>query len=597
MVDLPQYIERLNKQQKDVVCYTGNVYLTACPGSGKTRTLVSKLAYNYLNNKNSLKKMVAITYTNRAADEMLERLVEMGIELDSIWIGTIHSFCIEFILRPYSMYCPRLRKGYRIIDDYRKQNYIQVIADDLNITLNNNDRVNTEPSLDGEFDKHYKFTKIVKEYHKKLKENKELDFFLILFYAYKIINENDILCQKLAATFQSIYIDEFQDTNNAQYNIISKIFKSNNSIEILFAGDVNQAIYTSLGGMAKTQDEIESLFGCSFNPMSLNGCYRSTQEIINFYSHFAISGIQINSLKQSQDNCIIHYNYSIGKEKICENIAVLIKSLLDDNIKLEDICILSPQWWLIFPIAKKLKDMLPDIQFDAPEITPIKKNPLNIMYNISKLALTQPGNRSWYRKRVARNIIEMLNEHYQISSEDIEEYKLLKLINSVDPALYASGVEYIKRCSNNLFSSLPINPLSNTNFSKDYEDFFENIDSRVHNHKLDSSTSSLIKSFKEKDGIVINTIHGVKGEEYKVVICFGLLKGYLPHWNNIYGDRDYGSEVANKLLYVLLSRAKEQLYLISENNRTTSTGNLYIPTIELTNIVFGHSNNFTIQLP
>ena len=549
-----------------------------------------------MSNLTSIKKLIAITYTNRAADEMLERLTDMGVDSENIWIGTIHAFCIEYILRPYSMYNKRLRKGYRIIDDYKKRTYIEEIADELDIELRFFDHVNTEPTLQGKLDNTDKFYPIIIDYHKKLLDNKELDFSLILYYAYKIINMNPVLCQKLSNAFRCIFIDEFQDTNNIQYHIISSIFCSNNDIKILFAGDPNQAIYTGLGGVAKTHSEIEVLFKESFKHMNINGCYRSTQEIINFYSNFATNKMDISTLKTSQDNCLLYYNQSVAKDSLSKTLGNIINKQINNNVALKDICILAPQWWLIYPFAREIKSMLPNVKFDAPEITPIKKNPLNIMYNISKIALTEPGHRSLYRKRIALSIIETLNEDYQIYTGDIEEFKVLKQINSVNSEIYTSGIEYIKACTKTLFKSLPISPLANKKFSKDYDDFFESIEDRISRYSLDDSTSSFINSFKEKEGIVINTIHGIKGEEYKVVICFGLLKGYLPHWNNVINDIDDGFEVANKLLYVLVSRAKEQIYLISETGRETQAGNPLIPTCELIDIVNMVNKDFNILI-
>ena len=97
--------------------------------------------------------------------------------------------------------------------------------------------------------------------------------------------------------------------------------------------------------------------------------------------------------------------------------------------------------------------------------------------------------------------------------------------------------------------------------------------------------------FKEKDGVVINTIHGVKGEEYNTVIAFGLLEGHLPHWDYIYKEdlQCKRASETNKLLYVLCSRAKQNLFLFSERGRLTQKGNEYIKTKELGEIKFDYN--------
>lgn len=103
--------KEINKEQSDAIVEEENVLLIACPGSGKTRTLTYKVAYELSKLTSEKKHIIAITYTNRAADEIKERIDLLGVETKQLWIGTIHSFCLEWILRPYSCYNSRLKKG------------------------------------------------------------------------------------------------------------------------------------------------------------------------------------------------------------------------------------------------------------------------------------------------------------------------------------------------------------------------------------------------------------------------------------------------------------------------------------------------------
>lgn len=110
-------LSKLNKEQEAAVNDDGNVLLIACPGSGKTHTLVNKVAKELSNIETHRKFIVAITYTNNAAEEMKIRIKKMGINIDQLWVGTIHSFCLEWILRPYSMYAESLSGKFEIIDE------------------------------------------------------------------------------------------------------------------------------------------------------------------------------------------------------------------------------------------------------------------------------------------------------------------------------------------------------------------------------------------------------------------------------------------------------------------------------------------------
>ena len=159
---------------------------------------------------------------------------------------------------------------------------------------------------------------------------------------------------------------------------------------------------------------------------------------------------------------------------------------------------------------------------------------------------------------------------------------MLKIINSVIKPLDADGIEVYKNVVGKIMTSLKVDLSFEEALDSCYKQFLEKTNERVRINSLSTACCDLAKCFEEKHGVVISTIHGVKGEEYNTVIAFGLLNGFIPHWNDIYsGDR---RENAYKLLYVLGSRAKENLYLISETGRKTQKGVSYTATEEVINV-------------
>lgn len=182
MNDEFSFLNTLNSEQREVCNDLTNYLITACPGSGKTRTLIYRLAFFQKKYPDSQKYNIAITYTNRAAIEIDNRLNEMGIDLSSIWTGTIHQFCMNFIIRPYAMYSNDLKKGYHVIDEYVQRRYCLEIAKELGI--------------DVRFKNPLEFDLINKLYHQRLKDNKEIDFDMILEISkylvtnYQFISEN-----------------------------------------------------------------------------------------------------------------------------------------------------------------------------------------------------------------------------------------------------------------------------------------------------------------------------------------------------------------------------------------------------------------------
>ncbi|MBD5489149.1 MAG: ATP-dependent helicase [Lachnospiraceae bacterium] len=554
------FLKDLNEKQKYVCVSEDNFILTACPGSGKTRTLTYRLAFLCKKFAGSRLLNIAITYTNRAAEEIEERLVGLNIETSSIWTGTIHSFCLNYIIRPYAMYHSRLKCGYRIIDEYIRDEYVKSIAKELGIRGYINDLRKNEC--------------IKKKYYNLLEKNKEIDFDLILLYACDLISNNNFIAENISGIIRSIHIDEYQDTNEIQYSILARIINANPKINILFIGDVNQAIYGSLGGVAKSAKEIRKLYPVNFTEECLSGCYRSSQRIVDYYKHFEVSYTGVYSVACHKEELgIIKYNSIISRDEMPYEIAQIIKNELSAGVKENEICIVAPSWYRIWQFTNQLRKLMPETKFDAPDISPIKKDPLNVFYLIARLLFTQNSGHINSRKRVALEIMNILHMDFGISiPEYVDNYLLLKTVNATAINI-KDGIETLERAVHGLFSLLKIWKEDIPTLNASYLEFFEKTRARIKNNELKYDWDSIEKSFKEKKGIVINTIHGVKGEEYTTMIGFSLHHGVLPNWE-IVNNPDCHDETY-KLLYVLCSRAKKNIYLFSEEGYSTGSGYPY----------------------
>lgn len=563
------YAEKLSKEQMIICESEKNLLVKACPGSGKTRTITYKLAYRIEKNPNNLKKLIAITYTNRAADEISQRIEELGIDTERVWAGTIHQFCLEWILKRYKMYTNSLHQGFKVIDERVTERYITEITKKLNWNIywkEINTRYDRELHL---IEKDVKKRKIISDYHQILRTNKELDFEQILVTAYSILKKNSFIASDIKDAIELICIDEYQDTQDLQYAIIEEIANSNTrkGLQVNFFGDPNQAIYGNLGGMAKDLQTINNEFNNNFfEEKTLSGCYRSTKRIIKFYREFMVDKYSIDAKgKQKNDIGFITYNYKIDKEQIYDHIAQIIENNIQDGIPEKEICVLAPVWDLLYPFSKELQDRLPNVRFDAPDITPIKRDSMNVFYKLAKLLLTEPNvKKISSRKRLASEIISEISIYIgkQLNIEDIE---LLDIILQAKEDK-EKGSEFVKCGIDNIFDALQFKLAEHSDLNKMYDDFFEKMNYRLENKKyrLTDDLCTFKKMFREKEGVVINTCHGVKGEEYQTVIAFGLVYGKIP---SIYIESTKQDEEANKLLYVIASRAKSRLYLFSEKGR------------------------------
>lgn len=563
------YNEKLSQEQMLICESEKNLLVKACPGSGKTRTIVYKLAYRIEKNPNNIKKLIAITYTNRAANEIMQRIEELGIDTERVWTGTIHQFCLEWILKRYKMYTRSLSQGFKIIDERVKERYLSETISALGYNMYWSD-INT--SYDRKLhliEQNPDKRKVIKAYHQILVKNKELDFEQILVTTYSLLKNNAFIVNDIKDCVELICVDEYQDTQDLQYAIIEEIANANDSqnMQVNFFGDPNQAIYGSLGGTAKSLDLINQKFRTiEFVEKTLSGCYRSTKRIIDFYKAFMVDEYSVDAKGIiKNDKGIIKYNYSIEKEQIYDVIAQIIEENIKDGVPESEICVIAPVWNMLYPFSKRLQERLPNVKFDAPDITPIKRDPLNVFYKMSRLLLTEPSIKSTvYRNKLAKEILAEL-EIYTGESFDIESTDLLNITISAKKNC-EKGSEFIEEGIKNVFDMLHCSMKNYPDLMKIYEDFIEKMKYRLENPKfeLSDNLNTFKAMFKEKEGVVINTCHGVKGEEYHTVIAFGLLYGKVP---SIYTSYDKMNEEANKLLYVIASRAKKRIYLFSEKGR------------------------------
>ncbi|MCB5279539.1 MAG: ATP-dependent helicase [Candidatus Cloacimonetes bacterium] len=574
----------LNPEQIKAIEYDGSVLLRACPGSGKTLVLTHKLAYE-LGRLDALskKRVIAVTFTIRAADEIEKRLCRMGVRDKRAWSGTLHSFCLEWIAKPYSSYIPHLRNGFNIADEI----YCLKLMDSLKKKHKLQKAPSQRLNRDGSFvEEGTKERILLKEYHCILLSNKYIDFDMLLLYSYQILTKYPKISVVLAHMFRIICVDEYQDTQCLLYAIISSIVVAGGGCTSIFlVGDADQAIYGSLGGVAKSYEEIQQEFNpISIESLTLSGNYRSTQRIIDFNTNYQTSKISIKAVGiNANEKGIVSYNHRVGASDLSREIAEIIRHNLDRGVMQNEICVLVPQWWMVSRITKQLRSLLPNVDFDASGLAQLFRNRDNVWFKFSRLLLTQPSARLYaVRYKWAREFIDSLRMHIGIviDSDFREERRMLRIVNSIKSSKL-DIVDFYQDC---IHQFLTLEQIGIT----DYPLLADALDRFISNlqEKLNATTDPLPNEveyfrslYKEKKGVVINTCMGIKGEEFDTVISCGLLRGYVPHWEEIFAGKEL--ESSKKLLYVVCSRARLNLYLISETGRQQRNGTHLEPTREL----------------
>ncbi len=581
----------LNQKQIDAINEENNLLLVACPGSGKTRTLTYKIARELSKIKTHQQYVIAITYTNAAADEIKDRIELLGVDISQLWIGTIHSFCLEWILRPYSLYLPRLKKGFRVINSHDTEEILTRLSNEFNEKNSLKKSKEKITYWDFEYyatsnlkfkivDKDLKtnnIKEIFKQYLQELKKNNQIEFEQILLYSLKILKEKPLINSILNKIFSYILVDEYQDTKDIQYHILASILNvENQNTKLFIVGDPNQSIFQSLGGFPMKKDKLEELTKLSINQMSLSDNYRSSSKIVEYFDYYKTFETDIEASGIYKDyTSIITFDNGVQKDDLVGEIIKLIKFNIEEkNIAQNKICILAPSWIRIISLTRKLIVELPEYSFDGPGLAPFARDIDNFWYKLSRIVLTQASPRSYIRRM--RWAKEVLLELYNIGIDvsNISNKKLLKISNSLK-INENDGLKYLKLFFKELFNQLNIDFSKHKMLVEHYQAFFESSVIRIEKLKKEGmdyagDISTFRKVFDQKDGITVSTIHGVKGLEFDTVIAISLLEGMVPHFNDVNKE-----ESAKKLLYVIASRARKNLHLISERGRMTAGYNPY----------------------
>lgn len=574
----------LNAEQVDAITTPGNVFLTACPGSGKTRALTYKAALELSRLTTNKQRVVAITYTHRAADEIHERIETLGVDTDQLWIGTIHSFCLDWILRPYGIYHPALQHGFRVIDAHESErrlaehceasrNRVTTFHCAYNYTSRGPELRGIDPSFQPAV------MEVLGWYWDDLHANRQIDFEMILRFAHELISTVPSIAILLSQMFRFVLIDEYQDTKEIQYGIVAHIMRAGAGRTNAFVvGDANQAIFGSLGGYAIPQAQFAADCGAAFTAKSLSVNYRSSERIVSYFGNYHVMPAAISAEgKNRLFPSLITYDHATEARHLEDALVGLLRYNIETaGIAPHEICIVGPQWIPLAAVTRRLVAALPEYSFDGPGIAPFARNIDNFFYKLARIALTEPSPQLYVRRlRWAGEVIAEM-EHAGVSVKNISRRSLLRTCNAIEIG-EDDGLTYLDLFFDELFFQLGLELADYPSLAEHREMFFGDSQKRIESLErggLQGITDIAMfrRVFASRSGITISTIHQVKGAEFDTVISFALLQGMVPNSNDAHVDS------AKKLLYVICSRARKNLHLISENGRLNWRGDPYNPT-------------------
>ncbi len=597
-------LDNLNEQQKEACEYiNGPLLVLAGAGSGKTKVLTTRVAYLINVCGISPSNILAITFTNKAAKEMKDRIYRMlGSLAYDIQISTFHSLGVLFLKENYELL--GYKKNFTILDSDDSLTIIKKIIKDLgyDIKYYNPKMIrNLISSAKNELIDPYQYdnyanteeTRIASlvyhRYQNKLMASNSLDFDDLLMKPIELLRKNPDILKKYQDRFQYILIDEYQDTNEAQY-ILSKLLSAKHK-NICVVGDNDQSIYSFRGSNYRNILNFEKDYKDAKIVM-LEENYRSTQNILNV----ANSIIKNNRERKDKNlwtnniegNKVI-YHTAINEKDEADYVIAEIKKLLNNDVSKNDIAILyrtnaqsrnMEDAFLVSNIPYKIIGSF--YFYNRKEIKDLISY-LRLIYNedddVSLLRAINVPKRGIGNKTIENLTTKANSENKSIYSviekgKELEFKKIiddiknqvsnLSLTELVDYVLDKSGIKKELESENSVDSEIRLENLEEfKSITKNFEDNYgtASLDDFLQELTL---VSDIEEHKNNDDAVTLMTVHSAKGLEFDYVFIIGLEEGIFPHNNSIF---EGNIEEERRLMYVAVTRASKKLWLINTKER------------------------------
>ncbi len=599
-------LDGLNERQKEAVLYNdGPLLIIAGAGAGKTKTLTTKIAYLIEDENVDPRSILAITFTNKAAKEMKDRLYSIiGDISKKIQVSTFHSFGLKLLRENYSVL--GFDKNFVIMDSDDSLTVVKKILKDLNYdpkvynprAIRNKISSCKNELISPKKYEHYavsEYEKVVyqvyEKYEEKLHRNNSVDFDDLLLLPIKLFTEYEDIKEKYQELYQYMLIDEYQDTNQAQY-ILTKLI-SEKSRKITCVGDDSQSIYSFRGANYKNILNFEKDYKDA-KTILLEENYRSTSNILD-----AANQVIKNNTQRKDKNLWtargigekIKYYRSYNEKDEAQYVIRKVKELINKGIEYKDIAVLyrtNAQSRVME--EEMLKENIPykvigSLYFYSRKEIKDLIAYLRIIYNskdnVSLLRVINTPKRGIGLKTID-NLTEKADQNNSSIYEAISSGKELEFKNLI---------EKLKELSNELtLTELIEKVLDATGLKKELEEE-KTLESEIRLENLEEF-KSITKSFEAREGLIsledflleislisdveeykndpnrisLMTIHSVKGLEFDHVFVIGMEEGIFPHMNSLIENSDLEEE--RRLCYVAITRAKDDLHLVNARHRT-----------------------------
>lgn len=617
-----EFLNTLNKAQQEAVTHTeGPLLIMAGAGSGKTRVLTHRIAYLMEEKSVSPNNILAITFTNKAAREMKDRVRKLvGPESEYMWVSTFHSMCVRILRRDIDRI--GYNRNFTIIDSSDQLTVMKQVLKNLNIDpkqydpramigqISNakNELITAEQFTDQAnsfFEK--QVASIYTAYQKMLRKNQALDFDDLIMETIHLFKRVPEVLSYYQHRFQYIHVDEYQDTNHAQYFLVKQLASRYQNLCVV--GDSDQSIYRWRGANIQNILSFEKDYP-NARTIYLEQNYRSTKSILDAANHVINhnKGRKPKKLwtENEAGNKITYFQGGTEREEalfvtekinaLLENgtytaseIAILYRTnaqsrAVEDTLLKADIAY-QMIGGLRFYDRKEIKDIIaylrlitnPDDDISFERIVNVPKRGIGATSVERLRAYAMAEGISFYEavkeiehtsvpKRAAAALVDFVNQMDIL----IKQQDFLTATDMVEMLLEQTAYEAMLQAENSIEAESRLENIAEfMTVTKDFEKTSEEDKSLVNfltDLALIADIDAMEDTETEKEKVTLMTLHAAKGLEFPVVFLIGMEENIFPHSRSLMDEEEMAEE--RRLAYVGITRAEKELFLTHAKMRT-----------------------------
>ena len=606
----------------------GPVLIMAGAGSGKTRVLTHRYAHLVKHHNVDVEQILAITFTNKAAEEMKSRISKLlNLKISPKWISTFHSLCVK-ILRIHGDKIG-YKSNFTIYDQSDSNKVIRNCMSENNVDLKQyspkrfqahisnlkNSMISPGEALENaESFFEVKVAEIYSSYEKKLIIANSMDFDDLLIKTVELLQTNESILKFWSNKFQFIMVDEYQDTNFVQYKLVELLGSNNKNVCVV--GDSDQSIYAFRGADIRNIIEFEKDFS-NATVIQLDKNYRSSKKILNLANSVISNNprkIEKNLWTDNEDGLdISSFRFRSEKDEarwVAEEVKNLIDSSKENEVASfyrtnsqsrlfeEELRMLNINYKVIgsvrFYDRKEIKDIISYLQFlvnDSDTVaferivnvprrgigeSTVKK--IRVYLNETGKSIFEALESIEEIKNISPRIKGSLSEFKNLITE-LKSYSLSGPSKSIQKVLELTGYKMSLIKEGTLESQMRIEnieELLNSAFS------FENLNEEeidepygmLRDYLESIALFSETDKLEDADRVLLMTLHNAKGLEFPYVFMTGMEENLFPHERSSQGDNSEIEE-ERRLCYVGITRAEKKLYLTHAWSRTLWGGTVY----------------------